>query len=110
MAISYISPGGFSVSIVPDRDEITVVLAGELDLASVDLVEREVGELRRAGFETIVIDLRELDFIDSQGLRLLLVLRNAAERDRQTLRLIAGSDEVQRLFVLTGTLGLFDWA
>jgi anti-sigma B factor antagonist len=109
VAISYISPGGFSVSIVPERDEITVVPVGDLDLGSVDVLEREVDELRRAGFERIVIDLRQVEFIDSQGLRLLIVLRNAAKRERQTLRLIAGSDAVQRLFAMTGTLGLFDW-
>jgi anti-sigma B factor antagonist len=109
MAISYISPEGFSLSILPGRDEITIVPAGELDLTCVDLLEREVDELRRAGFERIVIDLRELEFIDSQGLRLLIVLRNAAKREGRTLGLIAGSTQIQRLFVLTGTLGLFDW-
>jgi anti-sigma B factor antagonist len=110
MAAIHPSPDGFSVSTVPRRDEIVVVPAGELDLVSVDLLEREIDELRSAGFANIVIDLRQLTFIDSQGLRLLIVLRNAAQRDGQTLKLIAGSSDVQRLFVMTATGDLFDWA
>jgi anti-sigma B factor antagonist len=110
MAITHPSPNGFSVSTVPHRDEIIVVPAGELDLASVDLLQREIDELQTAGFANLVIDLRELTFMDSQGLRLLLVLRNAAKRDGQTLKLIAGSSDVQRLFVMTATGDLFDWA
>jgi anti-anti-sigma factor len=76
----------------------------------VDLLQREIDELQTAGFANLLIDLRQLTFMDSQGLRLLLVLRNAAKRDGQTLKLIAGSTEVQRVFVMTATGGLFDWA
>jgi anti-sigma B factor antagonist len=110
MAATHPSPDSLCVSTVPDRDEIIVVPANELDLASVDLLQREIDELRTAGFANLVIDLRQLTFIDSQGLRLLLVLRNAAKRDGQTLKLIAGSNDVQRLFVMTATGGLFEWA
>ena len=110
MAIRDFFSGEFSVSVVPGRDEITVVPAGELDLTSVEHLAREVDDLRRAGFRHVVIDLRELRFMDSQGMHLLLVLRRAAERDGETFRLIAGSEDVQRLFSLTGTVDLFDWA
>jgi anti-sigma B factor antagonist len=110
MAISSVSPSGFSISVVPGLEEVTVVPAGDLDVASAGLVEHEVNELRRLGVGHVVIDLRQVDFIDSRGLQLLLVLRNAAKRDRQTLTLVPGPDRVQRLFALTATAGLFDWA
>jgi anti-anti-sigma factor len=57
-----------------------------------------------------VIDLRQLEFIDSQGVRLLLMLREIPEGNGDTFRLVAGSDSIQRVFVLTGALDLFDWA
>lgn len=99
----------FSVSVVPDRREVAVVPIGELDLASAAALEEEVRELRRSGFDEIVIDLRHLRFLDSTGLRLLLSLRNQAKRDGHRLRLVRGPRQVQRVFDLTATRGLFEW-
>lgn len=99
----------FSVSVVPDRSEVIVVPAGELDMTAVDELDAEVRSLRRAGFDHVVIDLRQTGFIDSSGLRLLLSLRNSAERDGHRLTVIRGRAEVQKIFDLTATTGLFDW-
>ena len=71
----------FSLSVVPRRSEIAVVPGGDLDLACADALEDEVRELRRSGFERVVIDLRGVEFMDSTGLRVLLSLRNDAKRD-----------------------------
>ena len=99
----------FAVSVLPDRSEVVVVPTGELDLASVDDLARQVRELRHDGFDRIVIDLRRLDFIDSSGLQTLLALHGEAARDGQHLTLVPGSAHVQRLFELTGTRGVFAW-
>ena len=99
----------FTVAVVPDRREVDVVPTGELDLQTADEVEREVRELRRRGFDQIVVDLRRLTFVDSSGLRMLIGLRNDAKRDGHDLKLVPGPREVQRLFDLTCTRGLFDW-
>ena len=99
----------FTVSVVPDRSEVAVVPAGELDATAVDELDAEVRSLRRSGFDHVVIDLRQTGFIDSSGLRLLLSLRNDAKRDGHRLTMIRGRAEVQRIFDLTATTGLFDW-
>ena len=99
----------FSLAVVPDRREVDVVPTGELDLATAEQVEREVRELRASGFRQVVIDLRRLTFIDSSGLRMLITLRNDARRDGHVLKLVPGRPDVQRLFDLTVTRGLFDW-
>lgn len=98
-----------SVGVVPDRREVIVVPEGELDLASADQLDREVRELRGVGFEEIVVDLRRVEFLDSAGLRLLLSLRDDAERGGHGLKLVRGPACVQRVFELTATGGLFDW-
>ena len=103
------SRGDLSIEVLPDRDEVVVALAGELDIGSVDDVDAEVRQLRRAGFERVVVDLRGLEFLDSTGLRLLISLRNDAKRDRQRLELVRGRPGIQRLFEVTATRGLFDW-
>ena len=99
----------FSISVDPARDEVIVVPAGELDLATAERLEAEVGELRDAGFEAIVVDLRQLTFIESTGLRVLLTLRNTARRADHRLVLVRGPRQVQRVFEMTATQGLFDW-
>ena len=86
-----------------------MVPRGELDLASIDRLEREVGELRGVGFEELVVDLRGVEFLDSAGLRLLLSLRDDAQRGGYGLALVRGPACVQRVFELTATSGLFDW-
>ncbi len=95
--------------VLSDRREATVALEGELDLASADMLEREVRKLRLDGRDCVVVDLRNVEFMDSTGLRVLLSLRNAAKRAGQRLILVRGPRQVQRLFELTATGPLFDW-
>jgi len=47
--------------------------------------------------------------MDSTGLRLLISLRNTAKREGHRLMVVPGPRQVQRIFDLTATRGLFDW-
>ena len=98
-----------AVSVVPDRREVAVIPAGDLDLSTVDQLADEMRELWDVGFDQIVLDLRRLEFLDCCGLRLLLSLRSDAERDGDRLQLVPGRPAVERLFELTATRDLFDW-
>ena len=89
---------------------MTLVLVGELDMASVDEVDRLLRNSTTEGLQRLVIDLRAVEFIDSAGLRLLLSLRNDAKRNGHELTLMRPESEAGRIFVVTGTRGLFDWA
>ena len=101
--------GGFSLSIAPNGKSATVIPVGELDLSTADHVAEAVRDLVAAGHATIVMDLRRVEFIDSQGLRMLLVLRNDAKRDGHELNLFPPAPSARRVFHLTRTAGLFDW-
>src|SRR5215203_4349707 len=100
----------FAISVVRGRDEVAVVPVGELDLATADELGREVRQVKAAGVAHIVLDLREVDFIDSTGLRMLLSLRNDAKCNGHRLTLRRPAAAGRRIFELTGTRGLFDWA
>lgn len=101
--------GGFSLSIAPNREAVTVAPVGDLDLATAGQVAEAVDELAAAGHVRIVVDLRGVEFIDSQGLRMLLVLRNDAKRNGHELNLFPPAPSARRVFHLTQTAGLFDW-
>ena len=102
------SPGAapLEVRARPDRERVVVELSGELDIAAIPRFREQCDELLGAGFRHVVLDLRELAFLDSTGLNLLLELYAGARRDGWELSVIAGSDAVQRVFVVSGTVEL----
>ena len=99
----------FRLEVRPARDEVLLLPAGDLDLATVEHLDREVAELRSLGWRHVVIDLAGVRFLDSTALRFLLAMRNDARRAGRHLTLRPGPPAVQRIFELTRTSGLFDW-
>ena len=91
----------FRIDVEPSRESVRVAPVGELDLATVDKLNAEVVRLRESGFTRLVLDLREVRFIDSTGLRLVLELDAAARADSHELCVIRGSDLVHRIFEIT---------
>jgi anti-anti-sigma factor len=80
MSVRDQAPGtaSFAVRVQPERDVVCILPEGELDLASVAVLEEQVAELIDAGFMRLVIDLRGLTFMDVSGVRLLLGLARQA--------------------------------
>ena len=69
----------FSVEFPPADGQTVVRLVGELDIARVDDAEAQVRPaLADGGPGPIIIDLSELEFCDSSGIRLLLQFEIAA--------------------------------
>ena len=76
-------------------------LQGELDLASAPLLEAEVDRPEVASAPNLLLDLRELQFIDSTGLRTLFSAYQGASARGQGFAVTDGSPQVQRLLVIT---------
>ncbi len=76
-------------------------LYGELDLASAPILESEIESSDLAGAAMVVLDLRELRFIDSTGLRVLLAAHERSTERGQEFALTPGSEQVQRLLSIT---------
>ena len=92
----------FSVATVASGDLTRVVPAGELDLATVSQLGAKLDDLLQVGARRIVLDLRELTFMGSSGLRLILKLDAIASRDGLEFGLISGSEPIQRIFRISG--------
>jgi anti-sigma B factor antagonist len=97
----------FQCDVQPDRERVLVHLAGEMDLAVAGTVGATLRDLFDVGFTSMVVDLREVSFMDSSGLDVLLSARQRAAEIGGRLSLVRGPDEVQRVFALTGTTALF---
>jgi anti-sigma B factor antagonist len=82
-----------------DGDVHVIELSGELDLDGAPQLEDELRAVESSDVASIVVDLGRLEFIDSTGIRLLVL---AAERSPEgRLSLLRGSEQVHRVFELT---------
>ena len=90
------------VEVKQQGDRVVLALSGELDMASAPMLQTAVSE---AGLEEkglVVLDLEELQFIDSTGLRVILAVRKLCEEHGTELAVTRGSQQVERLLAVTG--------
>jgi anti-sigma B factor antagonist len=93
----------FHCEVQPERQAVRVRPVGEMDLATVGVVEAHLAELASAGFKQLMLDLRAVSFLDSTGLRMILQWDARSRADGFEFSLVAGGPTIQRLFDLTGT-------
>jgi anti-anti-sigma factor len=79
-----------------------VAPTGELDLSGAAILEPELERLAaESELASIVFDLRGLEFMDSSGLRLVVVADMLAREAGRRFALIRGGDTVHRVFEIT---------
>jgi anti-sigma B factor antagonist len=86
-----------------------LTLSGELDIASAPALERALDDFGASLPRRLVIDLTEVTFMDSTGLRALLLARQRPADGDHELLLRPGPRQVQRVFELSGTLERFSF-
>ena len=91
----------FEVRTEQRSGELVIHLVGELDLAAFDEVNELLTSAQSDGYRGVRIDLRALEFIDSTGIRLLLMAHQRAEQRGDEFCIIRGSERIQRVFALT---------
>jgi anti-anti-sigma factor len=100
-----LEPEDFSIQENAEGDRYTLILGGELDLASAPTLDAAAARLCANGASEIVFDLGGLSFIDSTGLRTILSSMSLCEEHLCDFWLIPGQRAIQRLFELAGLLG-----
>lgn len=92
----------FSVKVRRDGAAAVVVVSGELDLASGPELEGQLDQLAGPDTKLVVVDLRQLDFMDSTGLSIIVRAHQRLAGQGCEMGLVRGSQQVQRLLDLTG--------
>jgi anti-anti-sigma factor len=80
---------------------VRLALTGELDIAGAHCVEQELQRIEREAPATLVLDLRQLAFMDSTGLRVIVAADERAREQARRLVVVRGSDTVQRIIEMT---------
>ncbi len=80
-----------------------LIVAGELDIATAPELEASVRALCKDGARRIEIDLSELTFIDSAGVRAVLVAADRCADNRSAMELVRSQHAAaRRVFELAG--------
>jgi anti-sigma B factor antagonist len=79
---------------------------GEIDIATVPSLERTLDTAIRTSTGAFVLDLSEVEFIDSSGLNVLLRARALLAREDRALAVVCPPGPVRRLFEVAGIVDL----
>ena len=95
-------PSNFRVDVNSEDGAAVIAVAGELDLATSPALEEQFERVMSGAPTLVVIDLRELEFMDSTGLSVIIRAHQRAEQGGHRLGIVNGSRQVRRLLSLTG--------
>jgi anti-anti-sigma factor len=92
----------FGIQVVQNGQSTRIAPAGELDIATTPALEQAITEATAEPGGKLVLDLRELTFMDSTGLRTLAQCNARAEQDGFTLSIWRGSRQIERVLEISG--------
>lgn len=97
----------FAVSEGFDPDGTPVLsIVGDLDLVSAPTLDQRLVELARQGSRRAVIDVADVSFIDSSGVRAIISGHQLFQKGSSTLVVRSPSGATRRLLELTGLDGI----
>jgi anti-sigma B factor antagonist len=100
----------FSLQVERNGGAILLAARGDLDLAAAEPAEAELQRAETGRPELLVIDLKGVDFIDSSGLRVLLLAASRASEAGRRFVVARARGQVKRVIEMTGSDKLFELA
>lgn len=86
-----------------------IELHGELDMAVEAQLVAEFQRLLASDPAVVVVDLRDVSFMDARGLRALFAMHSSCEQQGRRLMLVRGQRSVHRMLVLCNLTELFEF-
>ena len=84
-----------------------VTPAGEVDISTVETLRDQLNGLLDEGSDRLVVDLGQLDYLDSTGLGCVTAARKKAQDLGGDLVLVCTRPRILRLFTITGLDSVF---
>jgi anti-sigma B factor antagonist len=97
----------FEVDDAGVHDAPGVAVHGEVDIRVAEALEEALGGAIRDSVGAFVVDLSDLDFIESSGLHVLQRARALLGREDRALAIVCPHGPVRRVFELSGMSELF---
>lgn len=87
---------------------IYATVSGRLDTPAAVAAQQEIAPLLENADKEITLDCTNLEYISSSGLRLLLAIRKQASAKGGKVIVTHISDDIKKVFVMTGFYNLFE--
>ncbi len=85
-----------------EGNDLVVEVSGRMDALTAPEFEKKMRQLMDQGRERFVVDMQQVDYISSAGLRSVLVISKALKAGRGRLLLAGLADAVREVFEMTG--------
>ncbi|WP_282929066.1 STAS domain-containing protein [Anaerococcus sp. Marseille-Q7828] len=97
----------FDKEIKIEDDIQTVKLVGDLDVYSEEDFKEFIEEKIDAN-KDLVFDLQDLDYLDSTGLGMFMLIYNKQKENGKSVKIINTKENIKKLFKITDLSDLFD--
>ena len=97
----------FDKEIKIEDDIQTVKLTGDLDVYSEEDFKEFIEEKIDVN-KDIVFDLKDLDYLDSTGLGMFMLIYNKQKENGKSVKIINTKENIKKLFKITDLSDLFD--
>ncbi len=94
-------PDQIAIETRPLQQGVVIAVSGEVDLATANLLERELLRAEQAHW-VVAIDLTNVSFLDSTGLHAIMDANLRLRERGGRLLIVQGPPQVSRVFELTG--------
>jgi anti-anti-sigma factor len=102
-------PPIFGIEVTERGDALLIALQGEIDLLTAPRVTEEL-DRRREDHRLVAVDLRDVSFMDSMGVRVVFSMKVQAETDGFDLVLVADEEAPARRVIRVAQMDdMFRW-
>ncbi len=88
-------------TIKEDASTITITVRGPMELNSIKEFQNKVIELGTASPRNVILDIKEVEYIDSTGISVLITLNRQQKQNGKSLIIINASQRVANLLELS---------
>jgi anti-sigma B factor antagonist len=96
-----------SVDSSPAGERTLVDVGGEIDVYTAPRLRERLVELINSGHHNLIIDLEDVDFLDSTGLGVLVGALKRVRAHQGSLRLVCTQERLLKIFRITGLAKVF---
>lgn len=90
------------------NQNVIITLKGRLDTMTAPQLDDEANSIDLDGVETVTLNLKDLEYISSSGLRVILALYKNLKSKGGNLKIVNVSNTIMELFSMTGMSDYLD--